>query len=173
MPPQPGHAHGAPCSTTSRGNVSGSGRRAGLRRCGAISASAAGSSGSGGVASATCSSESPSSSSSCSMSLRSFSDDEPNRSRSSRARRSFSCSFRSTCSRSPLRAAVSSAACRSSSAACSPSRSSSNRRNAITLLGSSAGSSGVGMRKASINQPRRAKNYLTSSRHLRTPCPHR
>src|SRR5439155_22405438 len=47
------------------------------------------------------------------------------------------------------------------------------RRNAITLLGSAAGSSGVSMREASINDPRRAKHYLASSRHLRTPASYR
>ncbi|HME26204.1 MAG TPA: SEC-C metal-binding domain-containing protein [Acetobacteraceae bacterium] len=50
---------------------------------------------------------------------------------------------------------------------------SSNLRNAITFFGSAAGSSGVGIDESSISDSRRAEHYLTSSSHLRMPCPHR
>ena len=84
---------------------------------------AASSCGAGGAVSAICSSRSPRLSSSCSIALRNFSDEAPNRWRSSVASRSFSCSLRSTCSCNPLRAAW-------SSAACSASRASNNARSA-------------------------------------------
>jgi hypothetical protein len=148
LPPQRGHAHGAACSTTSRGSVSGNGRRAGLRRV--VSVGDAGCSGSAGAVAAISSSSSPSISSSCSSAPRSFSEDAPNRWRSSLARRSFNCSIRSACSCNPLRAAV-------NSAACSSSRCSNKLRNAVTLRGNVAGSSGVGMCESSTIDSRRSK----------------
>ena len=165
---------------SSRGKLSGSGRRAGLRRIVSVRfgrrAVVTGSPPARSRRSAP--RDRPGSVQAARCAARSFSEEAPNRSRNSFASRSFSCSLRSTCSCSPSRAACSSAACAQVGGVFR--LASSNRlRSAAMLRGSVAGSSGAGMARifqyqfASRQVFSCAWRMFSSARQLRTPSPRR